>query len=109
MVGCSTPTPGLPTAQMQIGSKFYILEIAANDKDREHGLMERDALGRDHGMIFIFAVPQELGFWMHHTRFPLDIIYVGDDARIVSIHTMQAYDESTVQSNGESKYAIELN
>jgi uncharacterized membrane protein (UPF0127 family) len=109
MIGCGTPEGGLPATQMRIGSKTYTLEIAANDKDREHGLMERDTLPRDHGMIFIFTAPKEQNFWMHHTRFPLDIIYADGDARIVSIHMMKAYDETSVPSNGESKYAIELN
>jgi uncharacterized membrane protein (UPF0127 family) len=109
-VGCgATAESGLPTTSMQIGSKTYTLEIAANDKDREHGLMERDTLPRDHGMIFIFTVPQQLAFWMHHTRFPLDIIYADGNARIVSIKSMKAYDETSIPSDGESKYAIELN
>jgi uncharacterized membrane protein (UPF0127 family) len=107
--GPSTSPSDLPTTSMQIGSKTYELEIAADDASREHGLMERDSMDKDHGMIFVFDVPAEQSFWMHHTRFPLDILFLDEKDKIVSIHTMKAYDENTTPSNGVSKYAIELN
>ena len=111
LIGCDKPAPisNLPTAKMKIGSKTYTLEIAADDPSREHGLMERDALDADHGMIFIFAKPSEQNFWMYHTRFPLDIIYVGADKKVVSVSTMKAYDRTQTYSNGLAKYAIEIN
>jgi uncharacterized membrane protein (UPF0127 family)/Skp family chaperone for outer membrane proteins len=104
-----TPRPALPTTAMQIGSKTYQLEIAGDQASREHGLMERNTLPADHGMIFVFSAASEQNFWMHHTRFPLDIIYVGANGRVVSIKTMKPYDETAVPSDGEAKYAIELN
>ena len=110
--GCSSaPVSGLPVTPMQIGSKTYQLEIAASEPSRSHGLMERDTLASDHGMIFVFSGlqnPQEAGFWMHHTRFPLDIIFADDHVKIVSIRTMKAYDESSTYSDGAYQYAIEL-
>jgi len=111
-IGCrntsATSPSGLPITSMQIGSKTYQLEVAADDASRDHGLMERDSMDRDHGMIFVFPVAAEQSFWMHHTRFPLDILFVDEHDKIVSIHTMKAYDESSTYSNGPSKYAIEL-
>jgi uncharacterized membrane protein (UPF0127 family) len=71
--------------------------------------MERDSMDKDHWMIFVFDTPAVQSFWMHHTRFPLDIIFADDQDKIVSIHTMKAYDENTTSSDGVSKYAIELN
>jgi uncharacterized membrane protein (UPF0127 family) len=111
LIGCDRhpSTSGLPTTKMQIGSKTFTLEIAADDPSREHGLMERDELESDQGMIFIFPKPAEQGFWMHHTRFPLDIIFAGADGKVVSFSTMRAYDESQTWSHGPAKYAIELN
>jgi uncharacterized membrane protein (UPF0127 family)/Skp family chaperone for outer membrane proteins len=100
--------PALPTIPMKIGSKTFQIEIAADDASREHGLMERDSLPSDHGMIFVFDEPQEQHFWMHHTRFPLDIIFVDSHQKIISISTMKAYDEHNTDSNGPAKYAIEL-
>jgi uncharacterized membrane protein (UPF0127 family) len=110
MTGCGHENSGgLPTTVIQIGSKNYVLEIAADDPSREHGLMERDTLDHDRGMIFIFDKAAEQSFWMHHTRFPLDILFLDTQGRIVSISTMKEYDESSTLSHGLSKYAIEIN
>ncbi len=94
---------------MKIGSKTFNLEVADNDYQRAHGLMERDTLPPDHGMIFVFDSDTTEGFWMHHTRFPLDILFVDQSGKIVSIATMKAYDENTTNSGGPYRYAIELN
>ncbi len=111
LAGCSSGSPsGLPETSMRVGSKTYHLEIAADDASREHGLMERDAMDPDHGMIFIFPKPSVQNFWMRHTRFPLDIIFAGDDGKVLSVDTMKPYDETTPhESAGPAKYAIELN
>jgi uncharacterized membrane protein (UPF0127 family) len=109
--GSSAKSPlGLPVTPMQIGSRTYNLEIAADFSTREHGLMERDSMESDHGMIFVFPQANVLNFWMKNTRFPLDIIYADDQARVLTIDSMKPYDELTPhKSNGPAKYAIELN
>lgn len=113
VLGCErrtvTPTTTLPTTTMQIGGKTFTLEIARNNKDREKGLMFRDAMPADHGMIFVFPDMQPRGFWMRNTRIPLDIVYVQPDGQIVSIHTMKPLDLTSVKSGGPAMYAIELN
>lgn len=108
--GCSSPPPGgLPTTHMRIGSRTFILEIANSFGTRETGLMRRDSMPRDHGMIFVFPWQQESPFWMKNTRFPLDILFIDKDGRVVSIHRMEAYDEHSTYSGGAYKYAVEIN
>ena len=60
-------------------------------------------------MIFVFAQPQKLGFWMRNTRIPLDIVYITTDGKVDSVKQMQPYVEKTVSSEGEVKWAVELN
>jgi uncharacterized membrane protein (UPF0127 family) len=84
------------------------MEIAADEPSRERGLMERDTLAADHGMIFVFDHASAQAFWMHHTRFPLDIIFADEHGKVVSVHNMKPYDEHTTYSDGPAKYAIEL-
>lgn len=103
------PDSGLPVVTMTIAGQKYHLEVAANDASRQHGLMERARLPADHGMVFVFTDEQPRNFWMHHTRFPLDIIYVDHAGKVVSVRTMKAYDETGIPSNGPATYAIELN
>lgn len=99
----------LPTTLMQIGSVTYTLEIAANDAQRARGLMFRDQMPAEHGMIFIFDDEQVRSFWMKNTRIPLDIIYLSDQGKVVSIKSMKPFDEKSVSSEFPARFAIELN
>lgn len=66
------------------------VEIAETPDQTEIGLMERDALPADEGMIFLFEQERDstAAFWMYRTRIPLDIAYLDDDGRIVAIRSM---------------------
>jgi uncharacterized membrane protein (UPF0127 family) len=108
--GCGRNEPGsLRTTGMQIGNARFTLEVADTYAKRARGLMQRDSMASDHGMIFVFDKEQDLAFWMHNTRIPLDIVYLDATGRIVSVASMKPYDETSVPSGAPAKYAIELN
>ncbi len=107
--GAHGPAGGLPNVQMQIGSRTFELEVAATEQEENKGLMQRDSMPDDHGMIFIMPEEKTVQFWMKNTRFNLDILFVDHDGTVVSIHQMKAYDESLTSSDEPAKYAIELN
>ena len=67
------------------------MEIAENEDQRAHGLMERSHLPADAGMMFLYPERQEptAGFWMYRTLIPLDIAFLDDDGRIVAIRAME--------------------
>jgi uncharacterized membrane protein (UPF0127 family) len=110
LMGCENqPQSNLPVVDVKIGMRLYRLEVADSDATREHGLMQRDSMPADHGMIFVFPDLQERGFWMDKTRIPLDILFLDSSGRVVSIHQMQPYDRNTTRSNGPAQFAIELN
>jgi uncharacterized membrane protein (UPF0127 family) len=99
----------LRTTQMTIGGKSLTLEIADTDATREHGLMKRDSMPADHGMIFVFDQDAQRSFWMKNTRIPLDIIFIESSGKVVSTASMKPYDWTGVPSHRPAKYAIELN
>ena len=111
LAGCqaSQATSGLPSVQMQLGTKTFTLEVAADGESRERGLMRRDAMPQDHGMIFVFEDAQPLNFYMKNTRIPLDIIFINQDQKVISIRQMKPYDLTLTPSGGPAKWAIELN
>jgi uncharacterized membrane protein (UPF0127 family) len=107
--GPATPPSAAPTVQMRIGSGTFNLELARTVAETRRGLMHRDSMPPDHGMIFIFDRERTVGFWMKNTKIPLDIIYVDAGGRVVSTHKMHPFDETSVYPAGPYKYAIELN
>ena len=73
------PTPALGPeiqAAASIGFCELFLEVADDPDERAVGLMGRESLGRDGGMLFVYANDQVLSFWMKGTRIPLDIIFI---------------------------------
>ncbi len=112
LTGCgsnASPQSDLRTVSMRIGSMQFSLEVADTFPSRERGLMQRDSMPEDHGMIFVFDGEEDRAFWMKNTRIPLDIIYVAKNGAVVSTKSMRPYDLSNVPSDGPAKYAIELN
>ncbi len=90
------------------GVHMFTTEIADNDATRQRGLMFRDTLDADAGMLFLFPDAAERRFWMKNVRFPLDIIFIGTDRRILSIARGQAGDESLLPSGGAAVAALEI-
>ena len=60
-------------------------EIADTPRKRAHGLMYREHLEKDHGMLFFFSEPQAWSFWMKNTRIALDLIWMDEKKRVTHI------------------------
>jgi uncharacterized membrane protein (UPF0127 family) len=92
VLGCGpAPTPVSETA-VASGPRVILpdgevvrVEIAANDELRAQGLMYRDHLDSDRGMLFFFTAAGPHSFWMKNTRIPLDMIWLDGDRRIIHI------------------------
>jgi uncharacterized membrane protein (UPF0127 family) len=75
-----------PAARVILPDGFAIrIEIAADDATRQQGLMYRDRLADDAGMLFFFTKSDEYSFWMKDTLIPLDIIWVDEQKKIVHV------------------------
>jgi uncharacterized membrane protein (UPF0127 family) len=86
------------------------VELALTEQQRARGLMWRDRLDQDAGMLFVFPEPRALAFWMKNTPLPLDIIFIDAEGRVVSIaeHTTP-YSEQSLPSAGPAQYVLEVN
>ncbi|WP_435003216.1 DUF192 domain-containing protein [Xanthomonas arboricola] len=69
---------------VELAGTRYQVELAQNDADRAKGLMFRDAMADDHGMLFVHDRQEPLAYWMKNTKIALDILYFDNERRLVS-------------------------
>lgn len=85
------------------------VELAITAAEHSRGLMWREALAEDAGMLFIFARPSSGAFWMKNTLIPLDIAYLGADGRVLQILQGQPLDETPLPPAEPYIYTLEVN
>ena len=86
------------------------IEVANTAQEIEQGLMYRQKMDQNKGMLFVFPDMQPRGFWMKNTYIPLDIIFVDADKRIVSIQKNTIpLSQQNLPSDGPAQYVIEVN
>ncbi len=109
------PSTPIIEAEATIASCTFYLEVADTSQERAQGLMGRESLGHDRGMIFIFQSEQTLSFWMRNTLIPLDILFMDKDLTVVNVQTMRPEHETDGDSlpihssAAPALYAIEIN
>ena len=86
------------------------VEIVQEDEARQKGLMNREEMHENQGMLFVFEVSQILSFWMRNTFIPLDIAFIDENGAIVDIQRMEPLDESVQYISAKpALYALEVN
>ncbi len=103
---CASDTP--EHATLQIGQHVLQVEIAATPEQRERGLMQRDTLPADGGMVFVFERAGRHCFWMRNTPLPLSIAFADPDGHIVSLADMQPNTDTPHCPNVDVRYALEV-
>jgi len=109
----ATPAPTRGTAWVVFGTEegadTVFAEVARTPDERAQGLMYREELAENAGMLFVFQDLEERAFWMQNTFIPLDIAYMDPSFRIIDIKPMEPEDEAFVESSGPAQYALEVN
>jgi len=100
--------PALLTVLTAKGEVSFRVEIADNDVTRDAGLMFREAMPDDRGMLFVYQAQQPLRFWMKNTPMALDLIFISQDGRIVSIRRGEPESETVISSGEPARYVLEL-
>ena len=87
----------------------FTVEIADDNAERAQGLMFRDHLAPDAGMLFDYGSEQLASFWMQNTLIPLDMIFVGGDGVVKTIHVnARPMDTTSIPSGVPVRFVLEI-
>ena len=102
------PQPPLPTTKLAAGIHLITAEVAQDNSSRARGLMFRDKLAPNAGMLFVFDYKSMQCMWMRNTLIPLSVAFIEDDGTIVNILDMQPHDERSQCAKQPVRYALEM-
>ena len=110
MSGCA----GASQPWVESAGQRYAVELADDDAERARGLMFRDAMADDRGILFIHDAQEPQAYWMKNTRIALDILYFDNDRKLVSqqrgVPPCSLGDACpSYPSNAPARYVLELN
>ena len=100
--------PSPLVAETASGPHSFTIEIADESSERERGLMFRQDMDDDHGMLFVFPETKEAGFWMKNTPMPLDLIFIGEDGRVRGILPGEPFSEAVISPGKPVRFVLEL-
>lgn len=95
--------------QLSAGMHLITAEVAARQMQREQGLMFREKMAPNSGMVFVFDAPSTQCMWMKNTLLPLSVAFIDAEGRIVNIEDMQPQTLDSHCSKKPVLYALEMN
>jgi uncharacterized protein len=92
------------------GGQQFAVELAVTSEQRAQGLMYRQRMPADAGMLFLYPAARPVSMWMKNTLIPLDMLFIGDDGRILHIaeRTIPG-STATISSMQPARAVLELN
>jgi len=92
------------------GESFsFAIEIADDDAERARGLMFREDLAPDAGMLFDFSEERPVAFWMQNTLIPLDMLFIRADGSIARVHAEAVpMDRTSIPSGEPVRFVLEI-
>jgi len=99
----------LPTIPLSAGIHVIQAEVARTPEQRSIGLMFREKMPANAGMLFIFGQPGVQCFWMKNTLLPLSVAFIADDGTIVNIEQMQPRTLDSHCSRQPVRFVLEMN
>lgn len=108
-VQAQSPQLRLKTISLQISGHALKAEVANTPASRRQGLMNRRMLSKNSAMLFVFPTAGRYSMWMKDTYIPLSVAFINEQGVILNIEKMQPLTQTAHHSNGQAKYALEMN
>ena len=99
----------LPRTKLSAGMHLIDAQVAQTPEQRQIGLMHREQMPAQEGMLFVFEQPATQCFWMKNTLLPLTAAFVADDGRIVNLVDMKPKTTDSHCSTEPVRYVLEMN
>ena len=99
----------LPTLRLNAGIHVITAEVAQSADERATGLMFREQMAPNAGMLFVFPAPFAHCFWMRNTVLPLSIAFIADDGTVVNIADMKPQSTDSHCAAKPVRFALEMN
>ena len=99
----------MPVNQLKISGHTLFAEVAHTHATRSQGLMFRQSMDENSGMLFVFSYTGRQSMWMMNTDIPLSVAFLDERGRILNIDDMVPNTRTSHSSAGAAKYALEMN
>ncbi|MBL8430431.1 MAG: DUF192 domain-containing protein [Dechloromonas sp.] len=99
----------MPVMELTAGFHRIEAEVAANDQNRQIGLMNRREMPAQRGMLFVFNHENTHCMWMRNTLLPLSVAFVDAEGKIINIEDMKPQTEDNHCARRPARYALEMN
>lgn len=99
----------LPVIELSAGFHRIEAEVAATDRHRQTGLMNRQSMAQQRGMLFVFDQENTHCMWMRNTPLPLSVAFIDAEGAIINIEDMQPHTEDNHCARRPARYALEMN
>lgn len=99
----------LPVISLTAGIHVIKAEVAAREAERQQGLMFREKMGPNEGMVFLFDAPASVCMWMKNTLIPLSVAFIDNTGKIINIEDMQPQSTESHCAKKPVRYALEMN
>jgi uncharacterized protein len=108
--GTADPSVETVTVETGQGRVVFKAEIADTPEKRSRGLMFRDSMPEDHGMLFDFGEPRPVSMWMKDTKISLDMIFADTSGRVVAVaESTVPFSTDTITVDAPVKAVFEVN
>ena len=95
---------------IELGETPIEVQIALTRKEKAEGLMHRESLNPNQGMLFVFESPSKQRFWMKDTHLPLSVAFFDTNGKLLEIHALYPQDRNPVESHASNiVMALEMN
>jgi uncharacterized protein len=90
------------------GEQHFTVEIAETPEEQARGLMFREEMNDDHGMLFAFPETRRTSFWMRNTPMPLDLVFIAEDGHVVSVEQGEPFSLEPIGPDEPVRFVLEI-